>query len=112
MSSPVLLGGKLYGLSHLKAGHLFCLDADTGQLLWEGDGRFAKNAAILVVDNLLAVLTSDGRLIFAKPGPAGLQPVADYQVDSEGRSWACPALSGNLILVKGGSTLVCWSLSP
>ena len=31
MGSPVLLEGKLFALSRMKAGHLFCLDSDTGE---------------------------------------------------------------------------------
>jgi len=31
MSTPVLLDGKVYGLSRMKSGHLFCLDASTGE---------------------------------------------------------------------------------
>lgn len=110
MSSPVLLGGKLFGLSRMKAGHLFCLDANTGETLWQGEGRFAKNAAILVVGDLLAILTSDGKLIFAKPTATGLDYLAEYPVDPSGRAWAHPALLGKRILVKGDTNLICWSL--
>ena len=110
MSSPVLLGDKLFGLSRMKSGHLFCLDANTGEILWQGQGRFAKNAAILVVGNLLAILTSDGKLLFAKPTATGLDYLAEYPVDLRGRAWAHPALLGKQILVKGDEDLICWSL--
>ena len=110
MSSPVVLEGKLFGLSHTRAGHLFCLDANTGNVLWRGEGRFAKSVAILVVDNLLALLTSEGSLIFAKPTPTGLDHIAEYHVDPNGRTWAHPVLLGNRILVKGDVNLSCWSL--
>src|SRR5262249_16304255 len=39
MNSPVLAGDWLLGFSNQKAGHLFCLDARTGQTLWQSDGR-------------------------------------------------------------------------
>ena len=110
MSSPVLLGSRLFGLSRMKAGHLFCLDANTGETLWQGEGRFAKNATILVVGNLLAILTSDGKLFFAKPTATGLDYLAEYPVDPSGRAWAHPALFGKHILVKGDEKLTCWSL--
>ena len=109
MSSPVLFESKLYGLSRMKAGHLFCLDANTGEALWQGEGRFAENAAILVVGNLLAILTSDGKLIFAEPTATGLDYLAEYPVDPSGRAWAHPALCGKRILVKGEENLICWS---
>jgi outer membrane protein assembly factor BamB len=110
MSSPVLLEGKLFGLSHMKAGQLFCLDAKTGKTLWRGKPRFAKNAAILAVGNLLALLTSEGNLIFAKPTPTGLNQLAEYSVDPNDRTWSHPVLVGKRILVKGDQDLICWSL--
>jgi len=110
MSSPVLLDDKLFGLSRTKSGHLFCLDVNSGEILWQGGGRFAKNAAILVVDHLLAILTSDGKLVFAKPTATGLGYLAEYPVDPSGRAWAHPALVGKRILVKGDENLICWSL--
>lgn len=110
MSSPVLLGDRLFGLSRTKAGHLFCLDANTGEILWQREGRFAKNAALLVVGKLLALLTSDGRLVFARPTATDLEYLAEYPVDPGGRTWAHPALLGRRILVKGEKDLICWSL--
>ena len=35
MSTPVLAGDWLVGFSGQKVGHLFCLDARTGQTLWQ-----------------------------------------------------------------------------
>jgi outer membrane protein assembly factor BamB len=110
MSSPVLLEGKLFGLSRMKAGHLFCLDPETGETLWQGEGRLAKYAAILAVGKLLAILTSDGTLAFARPSATGLDYLAQYPVDPSGRAWAHPALVGTRILVKGNDNLTCWSL--
>lgn len=110
MSTPVLLDGRLFGLSRMKSGHLFCLDANTGETVWQGEGRFAKNAAVLVVGNLLAILTSEGKLVFAKPTDTGLDYLAEYPVDPSGRAWAHLALVGRRILVKGDEDLICWSL--
>jgi len=121
-STPVVARGKLYTLgigsifscfeakSHKEAGHLFCLDASTGETLWQGKGRFAKNAAILVVGDLVAVLTSDGRLLFARPTQTGLEQLAEYPVEPDDRTWAHPVLLGKRILVKGPEDLTCWSL--
>ena len=110
MSSPVMIGDKLVGLSHMKAGHLFCLDANTGETLWQGKGRLAKNVAILAVDNRLALLTSEGELLFGKPSKTGLDHLATYPVDPDGFTWAHPVLLGNRILVKSEINMTCWSL--
>lgn len=110
MSSPVVLDGRLFGLSSQKAGHLFSVDPNSGETLHQGDGRFAKNAAILAVGDLLAVLASDGRLLFFKPTPTGLDRLAQYTVEQDGRTWAHPAMIQKRILIKGERNLVCWSL--
>ena len=39
MSSAVLNDGLLYGLSHYGQGRFFCLDPETGNVLWQGPGR-------------------------------------------------------------------------
>jgi len=110
MSSPVVLDGKLFGLSSKKAGHLFSVDPNSGETLCQGEGRFAKNAAILAVEDLLAVLTSDGRLLFIRPTPTGFDRLAEYTVEQDGRTWAHPAFLKKRILIKGDKNLVCWSL--
>ena len=94
----------------MKAGHLFCLDANTGETLWQGKGRLAKNVAILAVDNRLALLTSEGELLFGKPSKTGLDHLATYPVDPDGFTWAHPVLLGNRILVKSEVNMTCWSL--
>ena len=47
MSTPVLEGRPLYGLSHRKKGQLFCLDAATGKTVWLSEGRQGDNAALV-----------------------------------------------------------------
>ena len=109
MSSPVLIGDKLLGLSHKKAGNLFCLEANTGKVLWRGDGRFAKNAAMLSIGDLLAILTSEGDLVFVKPTRSGFKRLAQYAVAKNEKTWAHPVLLDKRVLVKGDEDLVCWS---
>ena len=111
MSSPVLVGDRLFGLSHRKSGHLFCLDAATGKTHWQSEGRFGENAALLHAGSLLIVLQNSGQLIFARTDAPGYQPIASYRVSSR-PTWAHPAVVGQRILVKDTQTLLCWSLAP
>ena len=66
MSSPVVTGNRVYGLSHRKKGQLFCLDALTGKTLWLSEGRQGENAALLAGGGALFVLTTDAELLVAK----------------------------------------------
>ena len=110
MSSPVLAGGLLFGLSRKRSGHLFCVDAATGKTLWQEAGRFSRTAALLAVNQQLAVLSSEGTLVFADAGRSGFERLASYTVDPDRSSWAHPALIGKRILVKAGRHLACWTI--
>ena len=59
-STPVLEGGRLYGLSHKKKGQWFCVDAAAEDALADGR-RQAENAAILAGAGVLFLLTPTAR---------------------------------------------------
>jgi outer membrane protein assembly factor BamB len=48
-SSPVLAGDWLFGLSTQKFGQLYCLDAKTGQTLWQSEGRYGGDGGGLAM---------------------------------------------------------------
>ena len=47
MSSAVVSGGYLYGLTHRNKGQFFCAEPKTGKVLWTTRGREAENAALI-----------------------------------------------------------------
>jgi outer membrane protein assembly factor BamB len=127
MSTPVIVGTRLYGLSERRQGQLFCLDAATGKLEWTGAGRFGENAAIFAAGRagatvvprvgasrstagalLLALSTSAELWVFQQNG-AKLSEAARYVV-ADSPTWASPALLGNRILVKDATTIALWEL--
>lgn len=109
MSSPVLDGGLLFGLSHKNKGQFFCVDAGTGKTLWTSPGRQADNAAVLAGRDTLLLLTSDGELIVAKRNATAFAPVATYTV-ADSATWAHPALVGKTLLIKDAETLAQWRI--
>jgi outer membrane protein assembly factor BamB len=109
MSSPVLDGGLLFGLSHKNKGQFFCVDAATGKTLWTSPGRQGDNAAVLAGRDVLLLLTSDGELIVATKNAAAFSPVATYTV-ADSATWAHPALVGKTLLVKDAETLAQWRI--
>ncbi|PYP83564.1 MAG: hypothetical protein DMF61_22625 [Blastocatellia bacterium AA13] len=108
MSSPVVSGHLLVGLSHKKKGQFFCLDARTGKTLWTSEGRDGDNAAIIAAGDLILALTTDADLIVSRKSASGLEPVKRYSV-AENATWAHPAVAGNQILIKDVSNLALWS---
>lgn len=107
MSSPVLDGDFVYGLSHFRKGQFFCLDARTGETMWTTDGREGANASLLDAKNVLFMLTSDGDLIVANKSAKAFEQVARYTV-ADSSTWAHPVVLGRQILVKDESNLTLW----
>jgi outer membrane protein assembly factor BamB len=103
-SSPVLAGDLLFGLSTRKQGCFFCLDARSGKILWESDGREGAYASILHAGSALLFLTNGGRLLVVKPSATAYEAIAEYRV-SDSDTHAHPVFLGNRILIKDGTTI-------
>jgi outer membrane protein assembly factor BamB len=102
-SSPVPAGDWLFGFSTRK-GCFFCLDARSGNTLWESDGRPVGNASILNAGGVLLFLTDRGQLIVVRPGGKAYEPIAEYRV-SDTDTHAHPVFLGDRILIKDRTTL-------
>ncbi len=109
MSSPVLDGEYLYGLSALRKGQFFCLDARTGETLWATEGRAAMNASMLLGKEFLYSLTDDAEFIIAAKNTRSYAPLTKYIV-ADSPTWAQPILYGKEILIKDEANLTLWSI--
>lgn len=107
MTSPILAGSVLFGLSPLKRGQLFALDATTGKTLWTSEGRIGENASLVLAGERLLVTTTDGVLFVGRASRAAWQPEARYEV-APSAVWAHTALLGNRVLVKDRTALTLW----
>ena len=104
MSSPVLAGGRLYGLSHRKKGQLFCIDVATGKTIWLSEGRIGENASLVVAGNAVLALTTEGELIAFEAGGPAFKVLRRYTV-ADSPTWAHLAVAGDGILVKDERSL-------
>jgi outer membrane protein assembly factor BamB len=104
LSTPVLEGGRLYGLSHRKKGQWFCVDAASGRTLWLSDGRQAESAAILAGAGMLFLLDTDGSITLAAPDTAAFRPLRRWSVASSA-TWAHPVVLDTGVLVKDVDSL-------
>lgn len=107
MSSAVANEGLLFGFSHYGAGRLFCLDPDTGEILWQGPGRTGDNVMLLALPGHVAALINTGELRLLAATGEQYQPVASYRV-AEGDTWAPPVLLNEGVLIKDLKTLALW----
>ena len=109
LSNPVVIGDTLFGLSHRASGQFFALDAASGEVLWLGQPREAKNTAVVKAGDLLFLLNDDAELIVARSNRSGFEPLRRYSV-ADSSTWAQPAISGNRVFVKDVSSLTLWTL--
>ena len=110
MSSAVINGDLLYGFSHYGRGRLFCLEPNTGEVLWQGPGRTGRNVMFLSIPHHIVALINDGKLKVIRANGKRFETLASYQV-APGETWAPPVLLPGGILVKDLKTLTLWSLS-
>ena len=104
MSSPVVIGDYIYGLSHKRKGQFFCLDARTGKTQWLSNGREGDNSAAVVGGPFLLMLTDGAELVVIRADPKQFEVVKKYSV-ADSATWAHPVLVGNRVLIKDASSL-------
>jgi len=109
MSSPVVSGNTLYGMSHRNRGQVFAMDLVTGKTLWTTPGREAENASVMLAGPLLLLSTTNAELIVARADPAKFEEIERYTI-ADSAVWAHPAIAGNAILVKDVDKLMCWEV--
>ena len=108
MSSPVLIGGTIYGLTMRSRGQFVAIDAAGGKTLWNTKGREGENASMLGSPSWLLASTTDGTLVVARANRQKYEEVRRYQL-AQSALWAHPAIAGNSIIVKDVDKVICWS---
>jgi len=81
-SSPVLVEDRVYQVVH--EGELYCLDAASGEILWEkklGSGQLHASPAY--VDGMLIVPMKSGKVFVLKPGDDGAEELAVVDLGDE-----------------------------
>jgi len=110
MDSPVLVGDHLYFRSNKRAGTFVCLDPATGEVMWQGPGRWAAYASVIGVDDRLLVLTDEAELKVIAADPSRYRELASWEV-ADSPTWAHVALSGSRVLVKDEEHLAAFDLA-
>jgi outer membrane protein assembly factor BamB len=106
--TPVLKGGRLYGLS--QAGRFFCVDASTGRTLWtDPTGMRGAFGGIVDAGSALVGLTAQGYLVVFEPSDKAYTELAKYKVAAT-ETYAHPVLSGNRIFVKDQESVTLWTV--
>ena len=105
LSTPVLQGNLLFGMTARQKGQFFALDADTGKTVWQSPGRMGENAAILNLGGkALLFLTNEANLIVQPVDAKTYSPLAQDRVAAS-PTGAPPLVLGRRILIKDETPL-------
>jgi outer membrane protein assembly factor BamB len=107
MSSPVVVNGVMYGLTHRNRGQFFAVESSTGKGLWTSPPRQGENAALAAAGNLLVATTTDGELVVMRQGKTH-ELVREYAL-ADSPVWAHPAFHDGTVIIKDADTLSAWS---
>ena len=107
MSTPVLQGGVLYGMSTRRKGQFFALDPGTGKTLWMTEGRDAGNAHLVAAGPNLIVQLDSGDMLVAPASKTGFTPERRYTV-GKSATYTHPVLTPAGVLVRDQTHLRFW----
>jgi outer membrane protein assembly factor BamB len=112
MSTPVLAGDVLFGMSCRGRSCFCCLDAKNGKVLWESEERQGFGyATFLNAGSAWLFLTDRGRLVVVKPSGTEYDVIAEYKV-SDRQTSAHPVFLGDRILIRDDLTLRSYRIEP
>jgi len=109
MSSPVLHGDLLFGMSERQAGHIYCVDARDGRTLWTSSGRRGENVSLQVLGDLLVLLNEKGTLTIARTSQEKYDVITEYKL-ADGGTYAHPVFVDGHILIKDQENLTSYAL--
>jgi outer membrane protein assembly factor BamB len=118
VSSPVMIDGYVYGVDGGPYPHrssLQCLDAKTGELMWE-EKLNGKPISLMAADGKLIILDEKGMLFIAEATPSSYKEISRGDVlGSEGKYekfWTPPVLYREKIYCRDWSgSLICIDVS-
>ncbi len=108
MSSPVIHGEYLYGLSQERSA-IFCLALKDGETKWFSRRGLGQYASIVRAGDKLLVLTTKGRLMLVAADSSEYKELGRAHVTDK-PAWAHLALAVNRIYAKDKTHLACFEL--
>jgi outer membrane protein assembly factor BamB len=122
ISTPVFENGHIYGCDSY--GELRCLDADTGERLWEDTTATPRarwsNIHFVKNGDKYWLFNERGELIIARLSPEGyeeisraklIDPTLDQLRQRGGVCWSHPAFANKCVFIRNDKELVCASLA-
>lgn len=109
MSSAIQVDDRIIGNSTRDRGVIFCLDAQTGELIWRSGDGMSRHVTFTRLGTCVAALTEKGRLILFPADGDSFEPLVEYQVTDKS-TWAHPLFLRDRIFIKDDMRLTAWRL--
>jgi outer membrane protein assembly factor BamB len=109
-SSPVLLGGFIYGVG--EPGALVCLDPSTGIAKWKYGGKddgFEFGGLVAIDGVLLVADGKSGKLTMVTQSPDSYQELGKF-TPLGGQSWTAPIVANGNLIMRNKSDVACFAL--
>lgn len=112
LGGVVLIGNQIYGSTHeaKPVDSWTCVDWNTGKTLWTQ--KWYSKGSIISADGMLYLFEErSGHVGLAKPNPAKLEIVSEFQIKKgEGTFWAHPAIKNGRLYIRHGSHLAVYQI--
>jgi len=97
--------GHVYGFEGLS---LACLDLEDGTRRWKG-GRYGGQLLLLEAQDLILVLSENGKLALVEALPSRFHELASFQA-IKGKTWNHPVLVDDILLVRNTTEMAAFRL--
>ncbi|MGC8991572.1 MAG: PQQ-binding-like beta-propeller repeat protein, partial [Verrucomicrobiia bacterium] len=106
-NTPVLKGGRLYGIA--QNGSIFCIDAKEGKTLWTAQFGGRDFGSVVDAGNVLFAMTPQSELTAFEPSDREYKKLASYKV-AQTDVYAHPVIAGNSLFIKDQDSLALWTI--
>lgn len=106
-NTPVLKGGKLYGIA--QNGSIFCVDAKEGKTLWTAQFGGRDFGSVVDAGNVLFAITPQSELTAFEPSDREYKKLASYKV-AQTDVYAHPVIVGNSLFIKDQDSIALWTI--
>jgi outer membrane protein assembly factor BamB len=100
-STPVQVGGYIYGLFGQGGIYFNCVDLSNGREMWPNSGVYGFGyGGLISVDGQLLVLSEGGELVLVAPNPQTYTEVGRFRAFGSGLCWNVPTISNGRIYAR------------
>ena len=126
LATPIIDGGYIYGICSY--GQLRCLNADTGERIWETQDATTERrrwvSGFMVRNGNRVLINNDrGELIIARLSPSGYEEISRTHLitptsppgnrrELRSVSWVHPAYANKHVYMRNDEEIVCFSMNP